>query len=164
LILSGIIKGLANGFMFDWYSVSETENFSKKKKLYIAKYDIEFVDNLTNQPDSIYTNFIKDLIVWSEYEWHRKPFLIFFHPVQRTDKEVIVIKDIHGFRDTLISKRRRGRVLIKIEGYGYSGTLKDRKYLILKAKDGNVKESINIVAYENNLKTFFRAKLIRRSE
>ena len=100
IFISGMIKIYYNSYNIHWLRYSKSISESKKNNVFLETYKlskIEF-DNDSTQ----YQSSFNDLVVWKEKEWGRPPFLIFFHPLRITGKDVLIIKNPTDFDNDYI--------------------------------------------------------------
>lgn len=161
-----LIKFLANSLMLKWDRVSENIEFSKKNALFIDSYKIELRQKIGDVPKEDFSKVIEDLEVWSEYEWNVKPFFVFFHPIQKSNVETIIIRSRSKFKYNELYLKNNDNFLLntKIDGYHYGGAIKNdtNSYqCVLKPVDGKVNEEVDIIFYKNNKTKYFKAVLKR---
>lgn len=97
LIIAVIVKSYYNSIFFlSWDSYSHTISESKIRQVFIDKYKVKDVIFDEDIPDSLVkhlTPYLKKLICWSEQEWTKRPFLVFFHPQRLTGDTILILKN-----------------------------------------------------------------------
>lgn len=118
-----VFKLYYNNTNVHWLMYSKTILESKEKGVFITEYEVFEVkyDNDKLPPDSL---LLKELISWKEKEWEKPPYLIFFHLMKLTGKEILIIKNPVSLSKEFVffksysdsHRANRGYSLIKFNG------------------------------------------------
>lgn len=145
MIFFGVIVFLKVSYNYsvsNYYYYSLNEEESKQLGVYIETLKI---DSLVAYPPYNISSiqFIKFSKIWKEHRWHRKPFLIFFHPIQIEKSEAIVIKckELGSLQSKLL--------FIRVKNWKHSGEIRGNDIVGLPNIIFNTNETIELEIYHN---------------
>jgi hypothetical protein len=159
-----ILKIANNATVFSWKKNSESIVLSKNNDLFLGEYRIQLINNLTPLSDSDVLDLLNKCVSWSEYEWHNSPYLVFFHPIQKKENKIIIIKHKNFTIDYSLTEKHW--FSIKLKGSGMSRKVRNRDNNlvchVLDVGKEHLPKEIDVVFYENNNLVFFEVRLTKK--
>lgn len=141
-LLAVLYKSILNNQVFNWVRSSSTIEESVTNDAFISMYSID-EKSLSYIEDKDCLNILSNIQIWSEKQWTKKPFLIFFHPLRFTGKESLILKSE--------SFKIDGRILsVKLKGEKVGGNRIDSRYVVLSKSQFNKSEILEFYFDKND--------------
>lgn len=134
------LKFLYNNSIPRWHYFSESPEYSKSIGAFVAKMEILNIHTNPNYPlDKL--DFLLGSNIWLEKLWHREPYFVFFHPIQFTQFNSLVLD-----ADKLGTVQKGEPILFaRIAGRGSSGEIRENG--VVGFPKINLPDSLSIVFY-----------------
>ncbi|MEZ5042497.1 MAG: hypothetical protein R2828_21530 [Saprospiraceae bacterium] len=142
-----IIKFVYNSSIHNWSHYSSTIVDAVKHNVFISKYDVIGKEIYEEAKSNDLCQCLSKAEIWKENKWDIRPKFLFFHSINKQDKEVLVLKLPECF--DLYSSNP---IYIRIGDQRYSGSMRENGVIGLEHEEGDFPNVLKLVIYSSRKK------------